>query len=110
MAIIVTKLPIPSNEKGVPGGVATLDPVTGYIPLSQIDPSIGGQGDVLSVNNIDPDNQGNVDITTNDIPELNNLYYTQQRFTTAPIFDKRCWAKQWVHDCTRHGSFTRLRK
>lgn len=83
MAIIVTKLPIPSNEKGVPGGVATLDPVTGYIPLSQIDPSIGGQGDVLSVNSIDPDQNGNVDITTNDIPELNNLYYTQQRFTTA---------------------------
>ena len=53
MAIIVTKLPIPSNEKGVPGGVATLDPVTGYIPLSQIDPSIGGQGDVLSVNSIE---------------------------------------------------------
>lgn len=83
MAIIVTKLPIPSNEKGVPGGVATLDPVTGYIPLSQIDPSIGGQGDVLSVNNIDPDTNGNVDITTNDIPELNNLYYTQERFDTA---------------------------
>lgn len=83
MAIIVTKLPIPSNEKGVPGGVATLDPVTGYIPLSQIDPSIGGQGDVLSVNNLDPDTNGNVDITTNDIPELNNLYYTQGRFDTA---------------------------
>jgi hypothetical protein len=83
MAIIVTKLPIPNTEKGVPGGVATLDPLTGYIPLSQIDPSIGGQGDVLSVNNIDPDAQGNVDITTNDIPELNNLYYTQGRFNTA---------------------------
>lgn len=83
MSIIFTRLPIPSTEKGVAGGVATLDPITGYIPLSQIDPSIGGQGDVLSVNNIDPDAQGNVDITTNDIPELNNLYYTQDRFNTA---------------------------
>jgi hypothetical protein len=83
MAIIVNKLPIPSNEKGVAGGVATLDPNTGYIPLSQIDPSIGGQGDVLSVNNIDPDGAGNVDITTTDIPEGDNLYYSQSKFNTA---------------------------
>lgn len=83
MAITFTKLPIPSTEKGVAGGVATLDPITGYIPLSQIDPAIGGQGDVLSVNSINPDGNGNVDITTNDIPELNNLYYTQNRFDTA---------------------------
>jgi hypothetical protein len=83
MAIVVTKLPIPSNEKGVPGGVATLDPNTGYIPLSQIDPSIGGQGDVLSVNGIDPDTDGNVDITTTDIPEGTKLYYTPERFTSA---------------------------
>jgi len=85
MAIIFTKLPVASIEKGVPGGVATLDPVTGYIPLSQIDPSIGGQGDVLSVNNIDPDNQGNVDITTTDIPEGNQLYYNRDRFDEAFI-------------------------
>ena len=85
MAIVVTKLPIPSNEKGVPGGVATLDPNTGYIPLSQIDPSIGGQGDVLSVNGIDPDNQGNVDINTTDVPEGDNLYYNRDRFDEAFI-------------------------
>lgn len=83
MAITFTKLPIPSTEKGVAGGVATLDPITGYIPLSQIDPAIGGQGDVLSVNSINPDGNGNVDITTTDIPEGTKLYYNQDRFDTA---------------------------
>ena len=83
MAIIVNKLPIPSTEKGALGGVAPLDPITGYVPLQYIDPSIGGQGDVLSVNNINPDAQGNVDITTTDIPEGDNLYYSQDKFNTA---------------------------
>lgn len=72
---------IPTNEKGVAGGVATLDE-TGKIPLSQIPGGIGA-GTVDSVNGVSPDVNGDVVISTTDIQEGTNLYYTQARFTSA---------------------------
>ena len=72
---------IPTDEKGVAGGVATLDG-TGKIPVSQIPGGIGA-GTVDSVNGVSPDVNGNVVISTTNIQEGTNLYYTQARFTSA---------------------------
>ena len=72
---------IPESEKGVAGGVATLDE-TGKVPLSQI-PGGQGSGLVDSVNGISPDVNGDVVITTSNIAEGSNLYYTSDRFNTA---------------------------
>lgn len=71
---------IPESEKGVAGGVATLDE-TGKVPLSQI-PGGQGEGMVDSVNGVSPDVNGDVVITTTNINEGTNLYYTNARFTT----------------------------
>jgi hypothetical protein len=72
---------IPTDEKGVAGGVATLDG-TGKIPLSQIPGGLGA-GTVDSVNGVSPDVNGDVVISTTNIQEGTNLYYTQARFTSA---------------------------
>lgn len=78
---IKTTTGISTNEKGIAGGVATLDE-TGKIPLSQIPGGIGA-GTVDSVNGVSPDVNGDVVISTTDIQEGTNLYYTQARFTSA---------------------------
>lgn len=72
---------IPESEKGQAGGVATLDE-TGKVPLSQI-PGGMGQGTVDSVNGVSPDVNGDVVITTSNISEGTNLYWTQTRFDNA---------------------------
>jgi hypothetical protein len=72
---------IPESEKGQAGGVATLDE-TGKVPLSQI-PGGLGQGTVDSINDVFPDENGDVTLTTTDIPEGNKLYWTQTRFNDA---------------------------
>jgi len=72
---------IPESEKGQAGGVATLDE-TGKVPLSQI-PGGMGQGTVDSVNGVSPDVNGDVVITTTNISEGTNLYWTQTRFDDA---------------------------
>ena len=72
---------IPESEKGQAGGVATLDE-TGKVPLSQI-PGGLGQGTVDSVNGVSPDVNGDVVITTSNISEGTNLYWTQTRFNDA---------------------------
>jgi hypothetical protein len=72
---------IPESEKGQAGGVATLDE-TGKVPLSQI-PGGMGQGTVDSVNGVSPDVNGDVVITTSNIAEGTNLYWTQTRFDNA---------------------------
>jgi len=82
MPIVYQTLPVATTEKGEPGGVATLD-VNGKIPLSQLPPAVGGDGDVLSVNSIAPDENGDVYITTSVIPEGDDLYYTRARFDAA---------------------------
>ena len=81
MATLYKNKGIPESEKGQAGGVATLDE-TGKVPLSQI-PGGMGQGTVDSVNNISPDVDGNVSLTTSNISEGTNLYWTQTRFDTA---------------------------
>lgn len=81
MATLYKNKGIPESEKGQAGGVATLDE-TGKIPSSQI-PGGLGQGDVDSVNGITPDINGNVSMTTSNLPEGTNLYWTQTRFNTA---------------------------
>jgi hypothetical protein len=82
MAITVTKLPISTTEKGIAGGVATLDN-SGYIPLSQIPPGVVADSGILQVNSISPDENGNCVINSGNIPEGSNLYFTQARFETA---------------------------
>jgi hypothetical protein len=72
---------IPESEKGQAGGVATLDE-NGKVPLSQI-PGGMGQGTVDSVNGVSPDVNGDVVITTTNISEGTNLYWTQTRFDNA---------------------------
>lgn len=72
---------IPTSEKGIAGGVATLDE-NGKIPLSQIPGGIGA-GTVDSVNGVSPDGNGDVIITTSNIAEGSNWYYTQTRFTNS---------------------------
>ena len=72
---------IPESEKGQAGGVATLDE-TGKVPLSQI-PGGMGQGTVDSVNGVSPDVNGDVTLTTTNIAEGTNLYWTQTRFDNA---------------------------
>jgi hypothetical protein len=72
---------IPESEKGEPNGVATLD-ATGKVPISQI-PGGLGQGTVDSVNGVSPDVNGDVVITTSNIAEGTNLYWTQTRFDDA---------------------------
>jgi hypothetical protein len=81
MATLYKNKGIPESEKGQAGGVATLDE-TGKVPLSQI-PGGMGQGTVDSVNNVSPDVDGNVSLTTSNISEGTNLYWTQSRFDTA---------------------------
>lgn len=72
---------IPTSEKGIAGGVATLDE-NGKLPLSQIPGGIGA-GTVDSVNGVSPDGNGDVIITTSNIAEGSNWYYTQTRFTNS---------------------------
>jgi hypothetical protein len=72
---------IPESEKGQAGGVATLDE-NGKVPLAQI-PGGLGQGTVDSVNGVSPDVNGDVVITTSNIAEGTNLYWTQTRFNNA---------------------------
>jgi len=72
---------IPESEKGQAGGVATLDE-NGKVPLAQI-PGGLGQGTVDSVNGVSPDVNGDVVITTSNIVEGTNLYWTQTRFDDA---------------------------
>ena len=72
---------IPTSDKGIAGGVATLDE-NGKIPLSQIPGGIGA-GTVDSVNGVSPDGNGDVIITTSNIAEGSNWYYTQTRFTDS---------------------------
>ena len=72
---------IPESEKGQAGGVATLDE-NGKVPLAQI-PGGLGQGTVDSVNGVSPDVNGDVVITTSNIAEGTNLYWTQTRFDDA---------------------------
>ena len=72
---------IPTSDKGIAGGVATLDE-NGKIPLSQIPGGIGA-GTVDSVNGVSPDGNGDVIITTSNIAEGSNWYYTQTRFTNS---------------------------
>ena len=72
---------IPETEKGQPNGVATLD-ATGKVPIEQI-PGGMGQGTVDSVNGVSPDVNGDVVITTSNIAEGTNLYWTQTRFNNA---------------------------
>jgi hypothetical protein len=81
MATLYKNKGIPESEKGQAGGIATLDE-TGKIPASQM-PGGLGQGDVDSVNGIIPDVNGNVSMTTSNMPEGTNLYWTQTRFNAA---------------------------
>jgi len=81
MATLYKNKGISESEKGQPGGVATLDE-NGKIPADQI-PGGLGQGDVDSVNGVLPDVNGNVSLTTSNMPEGTNLYWTQARFNTA---------------------------
>jgi hypothetical protein len=74
---------IPETEKGQPNGVATLD-ATGKVPIEQI-PGGMGQGTVDSVNGVSPDVNGDVTLTTSNISEGTNLYWTQTRFDNASV-------------------------
>jgi hypothetical protein len=64
-------------KPGLPLGAATLD-AGGHVPTSQLPPTLGG---VSSFNGL----TGAVSVTTSDIPEGSNYYFTNARVIATPL-------------------------
>lgn len=75
---------LPTASSSVLGGIKIGSGLTINATTGVVDVTVGGGGTVTSVNGVSP-SSGNVSLTSNDIPENTNLYYTATRVLAAVL-------------------------